>query len=107
MEQTKHTPGPQPCQCGKKPSLITIAAKAQIWCSDETGCGRRSIRCGSIKETIADWNRQTAAPDLLEALQLLETAARRYVTTNDSSESYVLKMAEKARAAIAKAEPKS
>jgi hypothetical protein len=57
-----------------------------------------------IHDLIALLNKAQQRDELLAALQLLETAARRFADKSDSEPSYTLKMCAKARAAIARAE---
>ena len=61
----------------------------------------QKIGLGLGKKIIRACN---AHDELVAALKLLETAARRYAQGLDGSSAYVLKMADNARAALAKTE---
>lgn len=110
MEQTKHTPGPNDCICGRRASLITGLSKqqAQVRCVeaiDPDGlCGKRGAIMPNPDQAIADWNQQTAAPDLLEALRQVQTAIK---AARAGKTVFWYHYEPIVNAAIAKAEPKS
>lgn len=128
MTETKHTPGPWRVEkpsdelvafarhalsygvitgpeaakrvLGEKPSVI-------VWANSAEGSGFFTEVALVAKNDEANARLIASAPDLLterdrlrEALEMLETAARRYAEGKDGSPSYVLRIAEKARAAL-------
>jgi len=54
---------PNKCICGKRPDIVGRAA-LQVKC---IWCQRSGPARATEEVAIADWNRQTAAPELLEA----------------------------------------
>ena len=97
----------QHCQCGRDAArLVPCVGTVQIACTD---CGRRTRICTNIDDAIADWNRMTAAPDLLINLKLAESTIQYALDNWAPTEQYKVSLAQQLkafRAAIAKAEPK-
>lgn len=114
---TKHTPNP--CICGNKnPETIGKYATMRINCFP---CGRSGPVRTTEEEAIAEWNRQTAAPDLLEACGIALVAIEKNQDGQGSPSIYnvdiygdktkcairmITNLGVKLRTAIAKAEPK-
>ena len=65
---------PNNCLCGEQSSLKSDGPRYQVRCEF---CGRRSSIAEIAQEAITDWNRQTAAPDLLDACKMAYRASIR------------------------------
>lgn len=65
---SKHTPND--CICGGKPNKERwrVVKEYQIICWD---CGRHGLKTKDENKAIADWNLQTAAPIMLDLLEIL------------------------------------
>ena len=107
---TKHTP--TPWVVGGKAKLGAPLAPGEtprIWANDGASIAdisiRRKIGDGTSQQELvnADYivRACNAHDELVAALKLLETAARRYAQGLDGSSAYVFKMADNARAALA------
>ena len=110
MEQTKHTPND--C-CGQAAHAETSSRSGNTGEDSKIGtkqtcyqiacdfCGRKSARHWTLRKAVADWNRQTAAPDLL-------AFAKAYLEyKNDYTKRHPAELWDMALAAIAKAEATS
>jgi len=110
MEQTKHTPNN--CICGSSDVIIQ---------HDKDGFRPHCCICPcsggwheTLEQAIADWNCQTAAPDLLTAAHEGCDGLRDIINAADNNQPYnAVELAkefgetvESIRAAIARAEPK-
>lgn len=103
-EKTEQTLRPSKCLCEASDIVVTHDFKPDrtqgyrvrcIWCNRSAAWQKTSA------EAIADWNRQTAAPDLL-------ALAKAYLEyKNDYTKLHPAELWDMALAAIAKAEPKS
>ncbi len=101
---SKHTPNT--CQCGGEPTRQSnrIAGCYRYGCRQ---CSRSGCEAETQALAIADWNRLTAAPDLLEALKDTNEQLRIYLDgvesgmDDDADSAYQF-----ACAALSKAEPK-
>lgn len=97
--ESKHTPND--CICGSRPTIIGFAAK-QVKC---ILCQRSGPARTTEEQAVADWNRQTAAPELLTALKDIVAADDDGLTPSDLK-VFIDDLRAVAQAAIAKAEPK-
>jgi hypothetical protein len=96
----QHTPGPWTADWNSGSHGYTIAG-------DHIAIGTAFSLLGKrygTGEASANARLIAAAPELLAALGLLETASRRVAEGHEMPDAYLRKMCERARAAIAKAE---
>lgn len=92
-KQPRHEAAPTP----DEKYLVDVLEKGQI----------SQKRIGQIVRAVNEYQSlKDSNEELLEALTLLETASRRFANGSDASPSYLLKIAERAKASIAKAEGK-
>lgn len=103
---SKHTPND--CIC-KSTDVITTTNSVKGFRTYCVWCGRSGAWQKTISEAVADWNRQTAAPDLLKVALNVVKYQRLLTEGNsggDSDEFTIADLLETATRAIAKAEPK-
>lgn len=95
---SKHTPGPWRFVGGPQPATWNIETTGdfpRLICTV-----RESGRYEFVETEQANIRLIAAAPEMVELLGTLETAARRYANGDDVSSTYVCKLADKARALL-------